>query len=107
MDAERIDPSAEPVQHTPVIYLLDTSALLWFIMEPNRLSEAAKAIWLDPQKLVAVSVVSYWETAIKANRKIFEIDEAALRWDQRMLPYIDLETIPIRDQDVSERCRCP
>ena len=43
----------------PDVYLLDTSTLLWLIMDPGRLSETARAVWQNPEKLIAVSVVSY------------------------------------------------
>lgn len=76
-------------------------------MEPRRLSEAAQAIWQNPKKLVAVSVVSYWEVAIKAKKKIFQIDDVAKWWDHRVLPYIDLETVPVREEHVSELLRLP
>jgi PIN domain nuclease of toxin-antitoxin system len=95
------------VDSAPDVYLLDTSTLLWLIMEPRRLSEAAQAIWQNPKKLVAVSVVSYWEVAIKAKKKIFQIDDVAKWWDHRVLPYIDLETVPVREEHVSELLRLP
>ena len=49
MDTE----SEELSLHEGSVYLLDTSTLLGVIMEPSRLSEAAKAIWQNPKKLVA------------------------------------------------------
>ena len=76
-------------------------------MEPRRLSEAATAIWQNPKKLVAVSVVSYWEVAIKAKKKIFQIDDVDKWWNRRVLPYIDLETLPIREEHISELLRLP
>jgi len=76
-------------------------------MEPRRLSEAAKAIWQNPKKLVAVSVVSYWELAIKAKEGIFQIDDVGKWWDRRVMPYVDLETVPVREEHVSELLRLP
>ena len=61
----------------------------------------------DPEKLIAVSVVSYWEITIKANKKIFDIDDVPEWWDRRVLPFIDLETLPIREEHVSELNRLP
>src|ERR1039458_8930956 len=61
----------------------------------------------DPEKLIAVSVVSYWEITIKANKKIFDIDDVPAWWDRRVLPFIDLETLPIREEHVSELNRLP
>jgi PIN domain nuclease of toxin-antitoxin system len=89
------------------VYLLDTSTLLWLIMDPGRLSETAKAVWQNPGKLIAVSVVSYWEIAIKANKKIFDIDDVPGWWNRRVLPFIDLETVPIREEHVGELSRLP
>ncbi|MDD2662529.1 MAG: type II toxin-antitoxin system VapC family toxin [Dechloromonas sp.] len=45
--------------------LLDTHALLWSIIEPERLSPTACAAITDPAAQVAVSAVSFWEIAIK------------------------------------------
>jgi PIN domain nuclease of toxin-antitoxin system len=55
----------------PDIYLLDTSTLLWVIAEPERLSGDARAIWSNQHGLIAVSVISYWEIAIKAAKGFF------------------------------------
>lgn len=45
--------------------MLDTHALLWSIIEPERLSPTAYAAITDPAAQVAVSAVSFWEVAIK------------------------------------------
>jgi len=98
MGSEGIDFHEDPVKVAPDVYLLDTSTLLWSIMDPGRLSETALAIWQDPKKLIAVSVVSYWEVAIKANKRVFQIDDVATWWARRVLPFGDLETLPIREE---------
>jgi PIN domain nuclease of toxin-antitoxin system len=107
MDAEGVDLSEGSLRYAPDVYLLDTSTLLWSIMDPGRLSETARAIWQDPNKLIAVSVVSYWEIAIKANKKVFQIDDVGKWWVRRVLPFSDLETVPIREEHVSELIRLP
>jgi PIN domain nuclease of toxin-antitoxin system len=76
-------------------------------MDPGRLSETALAIWQDPRKLIAVSVVSYWEVAIKASKRVFRIDDVAMWWARRVLPFSDLETLPIREEHVRELIRLP
>jgi len=68
----------------------------------SRLGRLAK-----PEKLIAVSVVSYWEVAIKANKRIFQIDDVVTWWARRVLPFSDLETLPIREEHVSELIRLP
>lgn len=45
--------------------LLDTHALLWSIIEPDRLSPEARAAIADPGSQVVVSAVSFWEISIK------------------------------------------
>jgi len=45
--------------------LLDTHALLWFLLNDSRLSATAKSAISDPANEVAVSPASYWEIAIK------------------------------------------
>lgn len=46
--------------------LLDTHALLWSIIEPEKLSPTALNAITDPAAQVAVSAISFWEIAIKA-----------------------------------------
>jgi PIN domain nuclease of toxin-antitoxin system len=46
--------------------LLDTHALLWSIIEPDKLSPEARTAIADPTSQVVVSAVSFWEISIKA-----------------------------------------
>jgi PIN domain nuclease of toxin-antitoxin system len=48
-----------------VSLLLDTHVFLWWIGEPARLSDDARAAIADPQTLVYVSAASAWEISIK------------------------------------------
>ncbi len=45
--------------------VLDTHALLWALIEPERLTDDARAEMTDPGNDVMVSVVSAWEITIK------------------------------------------
>lgn len=45
--------------------LLDTHALLWWLVEPDRLSAIARATIADPTTRVVVSAASGWEIATK------------------------------------------
>jgi PIN domain nuclease of toxin-antitoxin system len=45
--------------------LLDTHIFLWYIVGDNNLSAERQAIISDPNNEIFVSVVSFWETAIK------------------------------------------
>lgn len=48
-------------------FLLDTHALLWFVLGDSRLSAKALALMLDPSHAKVVSPASYWEIAIKVS----------------------------------------
>lgn len=103
MDVEEIEEDAR--RYAPNCYLLDTCALLWVINEPEQLSKAAAAIWRTRNTLVAVSVISYWEIAIKERKH--GIEDVARWWEQRVMPYIDMKPIPVREKDITEMARLP
>lgn len=46
-------------------YLLDTHVLLWWLSEPQKLSEKAQEIIRDRANIIYVSSASIWEMAIK------------------------------------------
>ncbi len=48
-------------------YLLDTSSFLWFVNDDRRLSNVARELLEAPANSFSLSIVSVWETAIKAN----------------------------------------
>lgn len=54
--------------------LLDTHALLWALLEPERLSVAAATTIRDPATTVVVSAASAWEIATK--HRIGRLDTA-------------------------------
>ena len=45
--------------------LLDTHAFLWLITGDARLSEAAQKIYLNPENVLYLSIISLWEICIK------------------------------------------
>ena len=48
-----------------VTVLLDTNALLWSLLEPDKLSESALAVIKDSETVLLVSSASAWELSIK------------------------------------------
>ncbi|MBP7737507.1 MAG: type II toxin-antitoxin system VapC family toxin [Spirochaetes bacterium] len=48
-------------------YILDTHALLWALFDHTRLSEKASSVILDPDNEINVSLVTFWEIALKYN----------------------------------------
>ena len=45
--------------------LLDTHALIWFLIDRKRIPERLMATLIDPAKVVYVSAVAVWEATIK------------------------------------------
>ena len=48
------------------MYLLDTHTLLWYLNNSEQLSDTAKNI-INNEKNVSVSIISFWEIALKKN----------------------------------------
>ena len=61
-------------------YLLDTSALIWAVASPDRLSgKARKALNAGP---LVLSVVSYWEVVIKARKGLLAVADPVNWWSR-------------------------
>lgn len=74
--------------------LLDTHALLWWLIDSPRLGPAARAGISEPRNTVWVSAVSAWEIAIKAGVGRLDLSE---RLAERLL---DLEREGFRELPV-------
>lgn len=62
--------------------LLDTHALIWAAVDPDRLSERAEEVIVDSRNDVYVSAVSAWEIAIKRAKGLLrfpDLDDRVLR----------------------------
>jgi PIN domain nuclease of toxin-antitoxin system len=55
--------------------LVDTMALLWWLADDSRLTEAARAAIADPARPAFVSAASVWEAAIKRSLGKLELDD--------------------------------
>jgi len=105
MGAEEIDIEDDARRHAIKAYLLDTCTLLWATNKPEHLSGAARAILREPNGMIAVSVLNYWEIANKAEKHgIADIGEW---WEHRVIPFVDLETIQVREEHVTDMLRLP
>ena len=62
-------------------YLLDNHVYLWFIDGNSELSTKAKEIISNPENIKFVSIVRFWEIAIKLKIEKIKID----------MPFIDLK----------------
>jgi len=50
-----------------VDYVLDTHALIWSLFDSKKLSKKVKAIILNPENNIYVSIISFWEISLKYN----------------------------------------
>src|SRR5262245_44843465 len=62
------------------VHLLDTSTFLWALAEPERLSTRARRLAEAGENVV--SVASYWEVVIKAQKGLLSISDLATWWRQ-------------------------
>ena len=77
--------------------LLDTHALLWFILNDRKLAEANRLI-MDLRNQVLVSPASYWEIAIKISHgeSVLDVDEDFGTFMDREFDRIFLKILPFR-----------
>lgn len=60
--------------------LLDSHALLWYLLDDDALPSQVKARIEDPAERIAVSVVSQWELMLKAMTKRLRLPDAPERF---------------------------
>ena len=75
--------------------LLDTQALLWFLLDDHRLSGKARENISGPDALIFVSPASLWEIAIKISLGKYELPAPfEAFWDEQFLTN-DFALLPI------------
>lgn len=75
--------------------LLDTHALLWFLLNDPQLSEPALHAIADPNNDVFVSPASYWELAIKIQLGKYSLPEPLGQFMEREIAANEFEVVPI------------
>lgn len=88
-------------------FLLDTHVFLWTVFKPDKLSEKARRIIEDPDNLIYVSTVTYWEISLKyALGKLLltnVLPEALPDISRKM----DFETLSLDEQTASTFYKLP
>jgi PIN domain nuclease of toxin-antitoxin system len=87
--------------------LLDTQALLWFLLDDPRLSEPARAIIAHGDTEVVVSPASYWEIAIKISLGKYELDEPLADFFERELQNNRFAILPILPRHAAQAASLP
>ena len=75
--------------------LLDTQALLWFLLADSRLSENARESIVSTDALVFVSPASIWEIAIKISLGKYSLPEPFISFWERQMQINDFTFLPI------------
>lgn len=87
--------------------LLDTHALLWFVLKDPQLSAAADALIADPANDVLVSPATYWEIAIKVAKKKLELFATYDEFMARGITGNDFAILPIEVRHTSALTTMP
>lgn len=91
--------------------LFDTHALLWYVTGNTRLSNAHRALIIDPAHRKCVSIVSLWEIAIKTSsgklfllRPLHDLVPAGINiLPLRLGHLLHLQTLPHHHRDPFDR----
>ena len=75
--------------------LLDTQALLWFLLDDSRLSRKAREVIIHAEGSIFVSPASFWEIAIKISLGKFALPEPYLHFWNRQMQKNALTLLPI------------
>ncbi len=78
--------------------LLDTCALLWLVLEPERLTARAKAIIANHPSELIVSAISAFEIAVKARKNRLQLECPTDEWWRTALDHHGIATIPVTDE---------
>ena len=87
-----------------MVILVGTSALLWTLSEPDRLSPAARDAVEHGE--ATLSVASYWEVVIKSTKGLLHIAEPVSWWN-RTLALFGGRILPIRANHVTALAALP
>ena len=87
--------------------LLDTQALLWYLLNDNKLSTKADALISEPANQILVSPASYWEIAIKISLDKYKLPEPFEAFMEREITGNDFVIIPIAISHAAALTRLP
>jgi PIN domain nuclease of toxin-antitoxin system len=80
---------------TPMNLLLDTAAFLWLCAGAKQLSGAAAEALAEPANTAALSAISAWEVALKANKGMLSLPTLVGLWFPAMVTHHRLTLLPI------------
>ena len=75
--------------------LLDTCAVVWDALEPDRLTREAKQAIEHPENELLICAISFWEIAMLISKKRLVVDETASRFTSLVLQARDFRVSEI------------
>ncbi len=81
------------------MYLLDTHTLLWFLTDDQSLSSNAKAVIGQPDAVIRVNIISFWEIAIKQSIGKLELSQP-LNEVMSQSQKLGFELVPIKPEHI-------
>lgn len=87
--------------------LLDTQALLWFLLDDSRLSANAREAIVAPDGQVFISPASLWEIAIKVSLGKYELPMPFAAFWEAQLPANDFTLLPISVSHAEQVAKLP
>ncbi len=98
-----------------MIFLLDTYAFIWSILETKKLGQKGKEIIFDRSNEICVSTVSFWEISLKTRMKKFsfknidinDFPKYARDMDFTIIDMQEKETITFHDLPLKENHKDP
>jgi len=88
-------------------YLLDTHALIWAIVDKNKLSELVLKILQNNDNQLFVSAVSFWEIAIKHGKGKLDLENFQIRDIPDYCRKLEIEQIPLMPEDAINYSNMP
>jgi PIN domain nuclease of toxin-antitoxin system len=82
-----------------MIFLIDTHAFIWSILEPKNLSKKVKEIILDKNSEICVSTVSFWEISLKTRIKKFSFESISVNDFPKYARDMDFTIIEMKEQE--------
>ena len=88
-------------------YLLDTHTLLWVLFEDEKLSDTAKEIISNSENEIFVSIITYWEIALKYGIGKLQLENITPEEIPLKSKEINIETLILTEIEVSTFYKLP
>ena len=87
--------------------LLDTATFLWIITDAEELSTKAKRTYLDKNKKIYLSSVSFWEITVKYKLGRISLPQKPSIFIPKQRKLHSIESMSLEESDISELEKLP